>query len=335
MDLAAPTTLAAPRPAALLDELALLADSTRCRAMAILTRHELTVAELCDVLALPQSTVSRHLKVIADAGWVTARPDGARRYYAATVDRLGDRSRRLWELVREHVADSPAAELDERRLAQVLARRTSASAAFIAQASADWDALRADLFGPAIDARILPALVDPDAIAVDLGCGGGHLAAALAPHVARVIGVDASPEMLAVAAARTVDAPNVELREGPLEALPVADGAVDLALCVLVLHRVADPGRVLDEAARVLVPGGRLLLADMLPHADEEYRRTMGHVWLGFDPSHVRGLLVASGLEVERVVSLPPVSGARGPGLIVATARRTTTTPTERLRGGA
>ena len=332
MDLAAPTY--DPPRAALLDELALLADQTRCRAMAILTRHELTVAELCDALALPQSTVSRHLKAIADLGWVTVRPDGARRYYAATVDRLGDRSQRLWELVREHVADSPAAALDERRLAQVLARRTSASAAFIAQASADWDALRADLFGPSIDARILPALVDPAAVAVDLGCGAGHLAAVLAPHVARLIGVDASPEMLAVAAARTVDAPNVELREGPLEALPLDDASVDLALCVLVLHRVADPGRVLAEAARALVPGGRLLLADMLPHADEEYRRTMGHVWLGFDLPHVRALLDAAGLAVERLVELPAVPAARGPGLFVATARRTTS-PTERLRGGA
>ena len=191
-----------PFGAPVLDGLALLADPTRSRLLAILDGIELTVAELCDALALPQSTVSRHLKTLGDAGWVAARRDGASRYYGLTVDRLPEASQRLWELVRVDVAASLEAGHDRRRLQPVLDRRRVGSVQFFSTAAGQWDDLRAELFGATSDLRILPALLPPTAVVGDLGCGSGRIAAALAPFVSSVIAVDASAEMLTVARER-------------------------------------------------------------------------------------------------------------------------------------
>jgi ArsR family transcriptional regulator len=308
--------------APLLDELGLLADPVRTRMLVVLESAELTVAELCETVALPQSTVSRHLKLLADAGWVAARREGTSRYYRLTVDRRSAESVRLWELVREGIGGTLTADHDRRRLEQVLARRRLGAAAFYRTAAEQWDALRGDLFGPTSDLRLLPAMLDPGAIVGDLGCGSGRVAAALAPFVGTVIAVDASPEMLAVARTRLAGAENVELVEGTLEALPVADGRLDVALLVQVLHHVADVRGALREAARALRPGGRLIVSDMLPHANESYRQTMGHIWLGFDRPAIESAAADAGLVPERWHELAIEAGAKGPGLFVATARR-------------
>ncbi len=131
----------------------------------------------------------------------------------------------------------------------------------------------------------------------DLGCGTGALLPTLAPHVARVIGVDASEEMLAAARDRVRDLPNVDLREGALEALPLADASLDAVTLMLVLHHLPAPAVALAEAARVLKPGGRILIVDMTSHDREEYRQRMGHVWLGFSDDQMQRLSGASGLR--------------------------------------
>jgi ArsR family transcriptional regulator len=316
--------VAPDRPAGnpLLDELGLLADGTRTRMLAILDGIELTVAELCEVVALPQSTVSRHLKTLADAGWVTARRDGTSRYYRLTVDVLAESSRRLWDLVREEIAATLTADHDRRRLNRVLEARRTGATAFFGTAAEEWDALRAELFGATSDLRLLPALLDPAEVVGDLGCGSGRVSATLAPYVREVVAVDPSPAMLELARQRVGGETNVRLLVGSLETLPVPDASLDTALVIHVLHHVSDTGRALAEAHRVLRPGGRLIVADMLPHANEEYRQTMGHVWLGFDRTYIENAFDAAGLVAERWHEPAIEAGAKGPGLFVATARR-------------
>jgi ArsR family transcriptional regulator len=321
--------------AAVLDQLAVLADPIRARILALLDRQELTVSELCDVLQLPQSTVSRHLRTLGDAGWTSSRREGTSRFYSLPLDDLDPPSRRLWGLVREEVSRTPAALEDERRLREVLARRRLASQAFFSSAAGQWDRVRAELFGPDSHLRALAGLLDPAWTVGDLGCGTGELAAALAPFVSRVIAIDASVEMLEAARARLRDVPGVELREGALERLPLDDASLDAACMVLVLHHLPDPRRALTEAARVLKPAGRLLLVDMLPHAHEAYRQTMGHVWLGFEGGQVRRWLGDAGFEAARIVPLPPDPRAKGPSLFAAAARRTEERPRPDVRSPA
>jgi ArsR family transcriptional regulator len=300
------------------DRLTELADATRCRLLGALEVQELTVGELCAALQLPQSTVSRHLRILADEGWVSSRADGASRWYRLAPD-LDDEARALWALVRAPMRATPGAQQDAARVDAVLAARRTRSEAFFATASAEWDAMRRSLFGARADLLAALALLDPALVVGDLGCGTGELSAALAPHVARVHAVDASAEMLASARARLATLENVTVTQGTLECLPLPDASLDVAILLLVLHHVADPARALRETRRVLRPGGRVLVADMRPHAHEEYRTTMGHVWLGFAPDAIAGLARDAGFGAVRYTPLPVDPTATGPALFTAT----------------
>jgi ArsR family transcriptional regulator len=310
------------RGPAILDHLASLADTTRSRILLLLDRHELSVSELCGIMQLPQSTVSRHLKALADAGWVAARAEGTSNVYTMTRDDLDAAARRLWLLVREQVGPTPAAAQDERRLRTALAERRTRSQEFFSSSAGQWDRLRDELFGDRFHLAAFGGLADSSWTVGDLGCGGGQVSAALAPFVARVIAVDASAAMLQAAKRRLHDADNVELRRGELEALPIDDARLDAATMMLVLHHVPEPQRALAEAARVLKPGGRVLVVDMQPHDRESYRQQMGHVWLGFGDDQLRRMFGGAGFEEVRIVALPPDARAKGPALFVATAKR-------------
>jgi SAM-dependent methyltransferase len=310
------------RAPAILDHLASLADTTRSRLLLLLDRHELTVSELCGITQLPQSTVSRHLKALVDAGWIAARADGTSRLYTMTRDELDPSRRRLWLLVREQVGPTPAAAQDQRRLQAALAERRTASQDFFSSSAGQWDRLRDEMFGDRFQLAACAALADPEWAVGDLGCGTGQWSAALAPFVAHVIAVDASAAMLHAAKRRLQRFDNVDLRRGDLEALPIDDGRLDAATLMLVLHHLPEPAAALAEVARVLRPGGRAVIADMLPHERDVYRQQMGHVWLGFSDDHISGLLRDSGFDGVRVVALPADPRAKGPALFVATGRK-------------
>ena len=301
------------------DRLASLADPTRGRLLLVLDRHELTVSELCQALQLPQSTASRHLKQLGDLGWVTTRAEGASRLYRM-VPRLDAAARKLWHVVRESTAVGDVARRDAQRVAALLEKRKRASREFFASAAGQWDALREELFGQRADLFALLGLLDERLVVGDLGCGTGHLAATLAPVVARVIAVDGSRAMLATARRRAGDATNVEFRHGDLEALPVDDGALDAAILFLVLHHQDAPQQVLGEARRALAPGGRLLVVDMMPHEQREMAQRMGHVWQGIGEEMLGGWLDESGFGPMRYRPLPMDATATGPALFAAVA---------------
>lgn len=307
----------------LLESFSALADPTRCRLLLVLEQQELTVSELCAVLQLPQSTVSRHLKMLSEAGLVSSRRDGTSNYYTPALDQP---HAALWQLARREFIDRPTATQDGRRLDRVLAARRATSERFFATSAGQWDRLRDDLFGGDFYLRALLGLLPASWVVGDLGCGTGAIVAALAPHVGSVIGVDASDEMLKAAARRLEndfpDVKNVQLRPGVLEALPLEDAMLDAAMLVLVLHHLAAPSVALSEAFRVLKPGGRLLIVDMAPHEREEYRQQMGHVWLGFSEDQIRRLVGQAGFSSVKVLALPAVTEARGPALFAATGEK-------------
>ena len=291
--------------------------------LAVLEGRELTVTELCDVLQLPQSTVSRHLKTLSDGDWVISRRDGTRRLYSLPVAEMDEAAGRLWEVVRDQVSSTPVASDDDRRLKQILAARKRKSETFFSSAAGQWNRLREELFGPTSHLRATLGLLDPDIVVGDLGCGTGIVSEWLAPFAKQIIAVDASKEMLKAARENLSTHRHVEVRHGSLEKLPLKNGELDAALMMLVLHHLPEPQLALAEAARALKRGGRLLILDMLPHEREDYRQTMGHVWLGFSEKQMNRWLPAAGFKDVRWSTLPPESGAKGPSLFVVTARRT------------
>ena len=306
--------------APILDHMTALADPTRCRMLMMLEKQELTVSELCAVLQMPQSTVSRHLKTLSDDDWVTSRRDGTSRFYSMPVDDLDSGAKRLWPIIREQVASTTGAGQDDRRLRGVLTRRRAKSQEFFATAAGGWDHLRGELFGDEFFLWAVLGLIDPTLVVGDLGCGTGQLSETVAPYVRRVISVDGSTDMLEAARHRLGGAKNVELRQGELESLPIDSSELDVAMLSLVLHYSPSPPRALSEVGRVVRTGGRVLVVDMLPHDREEYQQQMGHVWLGFSEKQISRFLTGAGFGEVRVRMLPADPDAKGPALFAAIA---------------
>jgi len=233
-----------------------------------------------------------------------------------------DWTSRLWAVVRDDLVASPAARQDDVRLTSVIADRRRRSREYFSSVAGQWDQVRTDLFGAGIDLHVALALLNPSASVGDLGCGSGHLAELLAPHVARLIAVDGSAEMAAAARKRLSAHPNVDVRQGDLEQLPIGNSELDLAVLSLVLHYVAEPARAITEAHRALKPGGRLIVLDMLPHDREDLVATMGQAWPGFAEGQMTTWLSDAGFANVRIRPLPPDVQARGPAVFLATAVR-------------
>src|SRR5262245_47793916 len=167
----------------ILESFSALADVTRCRMLLLLDRHELTVSEMCSVLQLPQSTVSRHLKTLSDAEWVASRRDGTSRYYALALGAAGGPRSAIWDLTRSELLGREGAEInqDARRLERVLARRTEASRQFFASTAAQWDRVREEMFGREAFPKAMLSLLPSEWVIGDLGCGTGATLAMIAP----------------------------------------------------------------------------------------------------------------------------------------------------------
>jgi ubiquinone/menaquinone biosynthesis C-methylase UbiE/DNA-binding transcriptional ArsR family regulator len=310
------------RPAVVFDRLGTLADPTRTRILLILEGSELTVSELCSVLQLPQSTVSRHLKILSDESWISARDSGASRFYSLVPSKLDAIAKRLWHVVREQFSGSTAAQQDARRKDSVLGARRVKMHTFFTDAAGNWDQVRTDLIGARTDLLALLDLLDPDITIGDLGCGTGNLSEVIAPVVKRVIAIDESGAMLSTARKRLATFENVDVRSGSLEAMPVDDGELDVALLFMVTHFVLEPAKVLSEVRRALAPGGRVLILDLTSHEREEYSVEMGHIWQGFTEQQLRGWMADAKLNVVRYRELPADPKAKGPALFSLVAQK-------------
>lgn len=310
-----------PATTRLTDRLAALSEALRLRICRLLEAHELTVGEVAMVAQLPQSTVSRHLKVLTEAGFLQRRADGTATYYRMVLDDIDATGRELWQTVSHQLAGDVAVEDDARRVKAVLSERSTDSVSFFGRMAGEWDAVRQALFGGEFTARGLLGFLPSDWIVADLGCGTGNGSELIAPYVREVIAIDQSRPMLDAARKRMAGVANVKFLDGPIEALPLADRSVDATMCLMVLHHVAEPGEALAEMRRVLKPRGVALLVDMFEHQRNDYRHTMGHRHLGFAAGRLRGLMEKAGFADVRVLPLPMEAESKGPGLFVATGR--------------
>jgi ubiquinone/menaquinone biosynthesis C-methylase UbiE/DNA-binding transcriptional ArsR family regulator len=289
-------------------------EETRLRVLALLGEAELTVSDLTDILRQSQPRISRHLKLLAEAGLIERFREGTWAFF-----RLAERGGGA-ELVRAlltHVNPAdPTIARDRARLASVRAARAAAAQAYFKAHAAEWDRIR-KLHVPevAVEDAIRAALAGKTFRSLlDLGTGTGRMLEIFAPQIERGLGLDLSLEMLAIARDRLERAnlKNCSVRQGDLYDLPLANNSFDVVILHQVLHFLDDGGRAIREAARVLRPGGRLLVVDFAPHEQEFLREQFAHRRLGFARETVTQWMTASGLGPVSFKSLPPEPGSDG-----------------------
>jgi ubiquinone/menaquinone biosynthesis C-methylase UbiE len=292
----------------LVDGLRAAGEPTRLRILALLTRAELTVTELTNVLKQSQPRVSRHLKLLTDAGLIDRAREGAWVFY-----RTGERAEmaRLRDALSGLLPERDAVLFrDLERLEHVRAQRSEQAQRYFSANAAEWNRLRSLHVAESDVETALVQLVDGQKFDahLDVGTGTGRILELLSGRAARSLGVDLSPEMLAIARARLTQAglTRAQVRLADLFELPAEDASFDLVTLHQVLHYLDDPARAVTEAARVLRPGGTLLIADFAPHDIETLREEHQHRRLGFDSREVAGWLEAAGLRLSKAVDLPP-----------------------------
>jgi ArsR family transcriptional regulator len=311
-----------------------LSEPIRQRLVQILLAQELNVTELVEILDQPQSTISRHLKVLRDAELLVDRRSGPTTFYAARPIREtngnghGNGNSHLTERVLKWLADEPVEPGLAERVREVAARRRG-NANFFETIGERWDQLRIQAFGESFHLEALTALVPDTWTVADIGTGTGYLLPVLANQFRRVIAVDPAANMLDLARQRPdlSQRKNVDFRPGAFEQLPIADGELDLAIASLVLHHVDEPGVALREVARAIRTDGKLLLIEQQTHAYEAFHERMGDVWHGFESTQIETWLTQAGfsrIKKHALTSFKPNGKNLGevPGLYVMTAVR-------------
>jgi ArsR family transcriptional regulator len=282
--------------------------------MRLLARSPLNVNEIIGILRMGQSRVSRHLRILSDAGLVTRRREGTWIYYERTPDPDSSLVADTLDLLNEHQRELPHYEVDVQRMEAAVERRREQTRSFFDSLS-DGDELRhRSLDGPYHRKVALSILPETCKTILDLGTGSGLLLPALLERADQVIAVDSSTTMLDLARQTAgAEAHRCDFRLGDLEHLPVADGEVDAVVAGMVLHHVSTPSHALSEAWRALSEGGEVAIIDLAQHEDESLREELADLWLGFQPTEMRRWLKASGFEVTHtgtVAPEPPESGS-------------------------
>ena len=265
-----------------------LADPTRLRVLRLLDETELHVNELVEILELPQPTVSRQLAVLLRAGLVSRRRDGQWTFYSLNASN-GWSADGFGRALRARLRTLGDEARDRQRLEACLEQRVHSSREFYARIAPTWDRLRAGLDLDGLHGKLLAGLLPATLDWVDAGTGTGALLPVLAPGARRLWGIDRSPEMLAEAERRVaaLHLEHVTLVQADLESLPFAPESVDGVCSLLALHHAARPAAVIAEFARVVRPGGKVVLGDFVEHDEEWMRAELAHAWLGFAPARI------------------------------------------------
>ncbi len=274
-----------------------LSDETRLRLVNILQEYELNVNEIVEIMAMGQSRVSRHLKILNEAGLVSARKDGIWSFYSVVGEGEGQK---FVESIRFLFDAQPVLKSDILKARKVMAERSRKSVSFFDSIAGDWEQMRRDILGGLDLAGAIIKHINGSGIVADLGCGsGGNLLPGLAEISKSAIGVDRSPRMLEEAG-KSFDKEGLEidLRIGELEHLPLRDGEADAVVMNMVLHHLMSPLVCLKEAHRVLKPGGRLIIADFLAHGNERMRTDYHDRWLGFSRREITRWLKQAGFRL-------------------------------------
>jgi ubiquinone/menaquinone biosynthesis C-methylase UbiE/DNA-binding transcriptional ArsR family regulator len=316
-----------------LDWLQTLADHTRVRLLAVLQKDEFSVGELCTIVQLPQSTVSRHLKVLSEDGWIGHRREGTNQLYSVSRGGWCAPRNELWDWVTSQHLSSKTLSQDQARMNRIIVER-SRSEAFFSSSADQWDQLRVELFGSHLDSAVLAATLPSDSVIAELGCGSAPLAQLTAPFVQKVFAIDSSQAMLSAARHRLAGVENVVLEQASLSSLPLADDCCDAAWMVLVLPYMEQPESAFAESARILKSGAPLVVLDLQPHERHSYRQVMGHVRLGVERQELANWFQESGLQLESYYPLPPDTAAKGPALFVAVGRRNVPSPRKAVSPG-
>jgi ubiquinone/menaquinone biosynthesis C-methylase UbiE len=304
------------------------AEPTRLRLLALLAQGELAVSEITHILGQSQPRVSRHLKLLCEAGLLDRFPEGAWVFHRVAARGHGARlARALLALL---PGDDPRLAADRLRLDQVRAARAARAATYFRDNAAHWDEIRSLHVDEAEVERAVLALLGRRRrrLLIDMGTGTGRILSLLSPHVERAIGYDLSHEMLSLARAN-LDRAGLDhcmVRQGDIAHLPLPSGEADLVTLYQVLHYAADPAAVMAETARVLQPGGEAVVVDFAPHQCESLRDQHAHRRLGFSETEVADWLAAAGLIADPPQSLPghpltvTIWRARKPDALVAVA---------------
>ena len=301
------------------------ADPSRRSLLRLLGECPLSVGEIAQVMRLPQSTVSRHLKALRSTGLLAKRRDGTRTI-SSLVRPADNGNTEISHVLNQWLRKQTLSEEIRMRLNQVLSGRQQMDA--FSRLAHQWDALRQTYFGSQFHLEALLALLPRHWHVLDLGTGTGYLLPALSRHFRRVTAVDASEAMLGLAShrIREMDLPNVTLRHGTLESLDIADQSVDVVLAILVLHHVADLATTIGEAQRVTRDSGRILIVEIAPHQMHDFQRLMGDPVAGIAASRIETALAEAGwrLDIQRPLTRETSREESVPNLYLIRGSKTT-----------
>jgi len=290
----------------LLPLLKALSDSTRLRLVFILSRGEFTVQELMEILTMGQSRVSRHLKLLLDVDLLRVQRQGTWGYYRLVKE--NPFFEEIWPALERSMLGDATYQADLESMAQIFDRRRRRSQDFFNRNAQQWDGISERLF-PLVDyLPDLKELISSCDTFLEVGVGTGNLLPILRPFADRIIGIDQSPAMLQQARLKVTELAltHIELRLGEMSHLPVSQGEADSVLLNMVLHHAPHPVEVLREIHRILAPKGTLIIADLLPHAQEWARDSLADLWLGFQRDELEQWVREAGMTI---VTYRPVEG--------------------------